>query len=29
VVAYLAAGDRKMGDGHGEAPGTWLARHLL
>ena len=29
VVAYLAAGDRKLGDGHGEAPGTWLARHLL
>ena len=24
VVAYLAAGDRKMGDGHGEAPGTVL-----
>jgi hypothetical protein len=28
-VAYLAAGDRKMGDGHGEAPGTWLAHHFL
>jgi hypothetical protein len=22
ALAYLAAGDRKMGDGHGEAPGT-------
>ena len=29
AVTYLAAGDRKMGDGHGEAPGTWLAHHLL
>jgi hypothetical protein len=28
-VAYLAAGDPKMGDGHGEAPGTRLAHHFL
>ena len=29
ALAYLAAGDRKVGDGHGESPGRWLAHHLL
>ena len=29
ALAYLAAGDREMGDCHGESPGRWLAHHLL
>jgi len=29
ALAYLAAGDRKAGDCHGEPPGRWLAHHLL
>ena len=29
ALAYLAAGDRKVGDCHGESPGRWLAHHLL
>ena len=29
ALAYLAAGDRKVGDCHGESPGRWIAHHLL
>ena len=28
AVADLAARDRKMGNGHGEAAGTWIAHQI-